>query len=547
MKKFTLFTFVLIAAFCFSGNTFGQNLMLNGDLEQWDDAQNPTDWDKAENIEQEMTNINSGTYSAKHISASGTKDFQQVVEGITGGTNYTISYYYLDNDPMARTRIWAYWLQGDQTIDDHADVLRPGTYSEDNADWILWEQTLTAPANADGFRFEVRVYKQDEQTGGAVFYDDFAVEAASVSPEPTNYPTDFAATANGLNVDLSWSDALGGDLPSGYLILAADEGTTWTLPEDGNPVSDDLDLSDGNGAVNIAYGEEVAAFSGLQGATAYNFVIFPYSNGGMNIDYKTDGTAPQAQAETASAVIITSVDFNDNTWGTWTTLSIVGQELWELIPNYGVDDSPCAKMSGYSSSAMDNEDWLLSPILNMDDYQNEIFNFFTAQNYSGPQLEVLYSTNYPGGGEDPNGSDWTTLDAELSNGSWEWTASGDIDLSGVIGENVTLAFKYTSTNSAAAAWEVDNVMLLGEYEVGIQHNEPLQLSIYPNPAKDLIRLKTNESGIIRIVSLTGEIVLEKSVNATENINVDALASGLYIVKFIADRNNLSTISKLIIQ
>jgi hypothetical protein len=90
-------------------------------------------------------------------------------------------------------------------------------------------------------------------------------------------------------------------------------------------------------------------------------------------------------------------------------------------------------------------------------------------------------------------------------------------------------------------------MLLGEYEVGIQHNDALQLSIYPNPANDIIRLQTNETGIIQIVSLTGEIVMEKQVSATENINVDAMAAGLYMVKFIADRNNQSTISKLIIQ
>jgi hypothetical protein len=41
--------------------------------------------------------------------------------------------------------------------------------------------------------------------------------------------------------------------------------------------------------------------------------------------------------------------------------------------------------------------------------------------------------------------------------------------------------------------------------------------------------------------------MEKQVSATENINVDAMAAGLYMVKFIADRNNQSTISKLIIQ
>ncbi|NCD43281.1 MAG: hypothetical protein EOL88_14505, partial [Bacteroidia bacterium] len=119
MKKFTLTTLIFIAGVCLTAASLGQNLVLNGGVELWDDAQNPTDWDKAENIEQSTAVIHSGTYSAGHSSASSTKDFQQQIEGILGGTNYTISYYYYDNDAAARTRIWAYWTSGASTLDDH--------------------------------------------------------------------------------------------------------------------------------------------------------------------------------------------------------------------------------------------------------------------------------------------------------------------------------------------------------------------------------------------------------------------------------------------
>ncbi len=546
MKKFTLIVLALFAGIMFTNNTTAQNLVLNADLELWDDAQNPTDWDKAENIEQCTATIHGGTYSAKHISASGTKDFQQVVEGITGGSNYNISYFFYDNDAMARTRIWAYWLSGDQTLDDHAEILRPGEYSEDADQWILWQQTLTAPAAADGFRFEVRVYKQDEQAGGAVYYDDFTIEVAGVSPEPTNYPTDFAAAAAGLNINLSWTDATGDELPSGYLILAESEAAKWDLPVDGTPVADDTDLSDGMGALNVPFGNQACTFSGLDGATTYNFVIFPYSNGGENIDYKTDGTPPETSAETVGATVITQNDFNDG-WGEWTYMSVVGQEIWEISPTYGIDDTPCAKMSGYSGSAMDNEDWLFSPMMNLDNYANEVFTFYSAQNYSGPQLEVLYSSDYAGNGDDPNNATWTALEPTLSAGGWDWTASGEIDLSAVEGENVTIAFKYTSTTGGAATWEVDNIMLLGEHEVGTNELENVSFSVYPNPATSVISVNTNKNGLVQIISLTGEVLLEEYTENNLTMDISSLPAGIYLVKYAALNENSFKINKLIVK
>ena len=40
-----------------AGISHAQNLVLNGDLELWDDPENPTDWNKAESISQEITPV----------------------------------------------------------------------------------------------------------------------------------------------------------------------------------------------------------------------------------------------------------------------------------------------------------------------------------------------------------------------------------------------------------------------------------------------------------------------------------------------------------
>ena len=69
-------------------------------------------------------------------------------------------------------------------------------------------------------------------------------------------------------------------------------------PTDGNPVSDDTDLSDGSGAINISYPTESYNWFNLTASTTYYFKIYSYSNSGVDIDYKTDGTIVTASVTT---------------------------------------------------------------------------------------------------------------------------------------------------------------------------------------------------------------------------------------------------------
>lgn len=439
-------------------------MVINGDMESWTGGV-PDSWSKTENISQESTNVHGGSFSAAHMSDEGTKDLSQDISGIQAGQQYTISYWYLDDDSEARTRIWAYWLSGTTTLPDNEDILRPGTYSEDNSSWLQFNEELTAPAGADGFRFEVRVYKQDGVWGGQVYYDDFElIGDNTVYPEPTNYPTNFMADAAGLSVNLTWTDAVGAELPSAYIIMAG-LSPTLPVPVDGTPVANDTDLSDGNGALNVSYGEEMAAFSNLEGNTTYYFTIYSYTNSGANIDFKTDGTAPSASASTSNITIIESENFDDS-WGNWSTISITGTQAWSRDNTYGIGSTPCAAMTGYEGQPYENEDWLISPALNLDDYENEVLVFYNALGYTGPDLELKISTDYDGGG-DPTTATWTDESFTFSTGFFEWTESGNIDLSVYTGSAVYVAFRFTSTDAESATWEVDDIVISGEEDAVI--------------------------------------------------------------------------------
>lgn len=174
MKK--LYTLLFIAATSLS---FGQ--VTNGNLETWTDATTPASFSPAPftaNVTQEATIKHGGAFSAKHTTAAtGSVKIQNETATVTPGTSYTISYWFLDNDPLARSRPWMYWIDSaNATITDtpSESILRPTTYSTDNAQWVQFTATITAPAGAAALRFEMRTYAVGAGLG-SVYYDDMSV------------------------------------------------------------------------------------------------------------------------------------------------------------------------------------------------------------------------------------------------------------------------------------------------------------------------------------------------------------------------------------
>jgi len=131
------------------------------------------------------------------------------------------------------------------------------------------------------------------------------VTAATINPEPSSHATDFACgTGTATSIPLGWTDAAGANLPSKYLIKwSAVSYGDISAPVDGTPESD------GAGALNVHYGVQSADITGLNPNTTYYFKIFPYSNSGANIDYKTGGAIPQTSGATAAGPCF-SEDFN---------------------------------------------------------------------------------------------------------------------------------------------------------------------------------------------------------------------------------------------
>lgn len=148
----------------------------------------------------------------------------------------------------------------------------------------------------------------------------------------------------------------------------------------------------------------------------------------------------------------------------WVKYSVTGAQVWSLDTQFGNPGS-CAKMSGFAGSNNANEDWLISPAIDLTGKTSAMLSFDNASRFSGNLIQVYVSTNYSGTGA-PNTATWTeitgaTLDTNTS--AYIWTNSGNLNINSYAGNpNVRVAFKYTSTTSASRTWEIDNVKVIAQ-------------------------------------------------------------------------------------
>ncbi len=140
----------------------------------------------------------------------------------------------------------------------------------------------------------------------------------------------------------------------------------------------------------------------------------------------------------------------------WQKYSVTGTDTWGCTS--GGQTGKGVTMSGYSSgNNHDNEDWLISPQIDLSSYTNPSLSFWCRTKYSGAFIQVFVSANYSGSGN-PNTATWTTLPVVLpTSNSDVWFLSDNINLQAYKTQPMYIAFKYISSNLFAATWKVDEV------------------------------------------------------------------------------------------
>ena len=154
-------------------------------------------------------------------------------------------------------------------------------------------------------------------------------------------------------------------------------------------------------------------------------------------------------SDPASTTLPYAHDFADG-WGEIYTYSVEGSNEWHL-------DEGSATCNGYQIPLA--EDWMILPAINLNNYSNEIMSFTTLATHGAIDidnyLKLMWSANYAGMG-DPTTATWTEIPFTHATIGGALTPSGDLDLSGISGTSVRLAFKYHST-ATPTLWKVNSI------------------------------------------------------------------------------------------
>lgn len=455
-------------------------------------------------------------------------------------------------DPNSQTEVFQFTLDGSNGAWTFYDELKGGylyaasssnnqlktqTTLDDNGKWAIEfdaDGNATVVAQGENTRNYMR-FNENSSNGDPLFNcykvdGNIQVPVAfykaggtpTVYPEPSNYPTNFAATVEGLDITLTWTEVGGEQLPSKYLVVASTGNIT--VPTDGTPVAND------NLHQNVNVGAERVTFSGLQSNTTYHFAIFPYTNSGANIDYKTDGSYPTANATTQNVYYWVNENFSDGL-GVFTAVNITGEQEWHQASYQG---TTYANMNGYANSTYnENEDWLISPAIEVSAgaWSEMSFEFRSAMKFDGNPLTVWYSTEYDGGGN-PNDFNWTNIsDAfDFSTGNYTWVESGRLVMANPAQATYYFAFVYTSTDQAASSWEITDVKVMGTGMVSVKENSIQNVSVYPNPAHDMVSFNLKADAKVSVYDVTGRMVSTMNVAAGQGqYQVAGLENGVYFL------------------
>ena len=145
--------------------------------------------------------------------------------------------------------------------------------------------------------------------------------------------------------------------------------------------------------------------------------------------------------------------------------SVTGAQTWGCTTTFGhkagdatnlASEGNALQMNGYASGNNPNEDWLISPELNLSSMTYAVLSYWTRSAFDGAKLQLKVSTNYSGIGN-PNLATWTTIEGKFPEPNSDiWTKSDFIDLTAYKAQPVYVAFVYTSTSTAASRWTVDD-------------------------------------------------------------------------------------------
>lgn len=346
-------------------------------------------------------------------------------------------------------------------------------------------------------------------------------------------------------------------------------GTNWTL----NPTTDPVLYSPSTGSsvdfgtVNYQQSTSKTVFVqgsnltgnlniSLSGANAAYFslsmnTVTPaeaQTGSNVNITYNPSEVGTHTATLTISGGGITTVTVNltgnsvtcqnvslsapfSATMSPFTQYSVSGDQIWTWkSATYGV------AMSGYVNAVNNpNEDWLISPVLDLSNVENVVLSFSHTINkgvVANMQSEntVYVSNNYSGG--NPNTATWTklTIPTYPTGADWVFVNSGDVQITAInCLSNTSIAFKYICTSSSSATWEIKNLSVAGVCKstgVDAVNKNIIHRITVENRNISIFNLESED---VQVYDIYGKKVFTQKCVA-DKVTVNNVPQGIYIIK-----------------
>ena len=236
------------------------------------------------------------------------------------------------------------------------------------------------------------------------------------------------------------------------------------------------------------------------------------------------------------------IDFQESI-GSWSIEDKVKPEgvtfVWSQTSQYGMKAT--AYVGGKNN---ETESWLVSAPLDLTSNTTLSLDFKHARKFGDNSHLSVQITK--------DGTNWTKLEfANWPDGSsWDFIDAGEVDITSYISATTQIAFVYTSTSSAAATWEVDNVLVKGNGTRIVEPEKPVEhISLADFVAKadpttryevtaTISEMKDNYYGNFWITDGTHNVYVYGLAHGDQNRNVvDSLAieagdeitlSGMYL-------------------
>ena len=168
----------------------------------------------------------------------------------------------------------------------------------------------------------------------------------------------------------------------------------------------------------------------------------------------------QAQTTILDETLLSQASFN-----TFTPVSVAGAQNWTYSSIYG------AVCSGFATGqSFENEDWLVSSAMNLTQMDNVQLTFRHTRGNAAVMnagvtegwYKAFATANFTG---NPATTQWVELQGVNQNitTAWQYISSGTITIPDAAkSQNSRIAFRYISSASQSATWEIKEVRVTGE-------------------------------------------------------------------------------------